>query len=101
MVEFMEASQFEHYYSQLEAGIWGALPFVIAVLARPVDEEGNVEEYDEEKTMLRGEMFKELRLDWALNVGFFLMRRSEVWKRNSLFYIAALQLRNAKQELKN
>ena len=66
VIEYMEASQFQAYYSQMKEGMWGALPFVIAVLAR---EEG--EAYNDEEVMLRGEMFKELDLNTAMNISFF------------------------------
>lgn len=96
VIDFMEAAQFQAYYRKLDEGVWGALPFVVSVLARKKGEG-----YSEERVLINGERFKGLGLDVALNVSFFLMRRSVKLNENSLFYILADRLRLLKQELRN
>jgi len=94
VIEFMEASQLQEHHSKLAAGVWGALPFVIAVLAKPAGEV-----YDEANTLIRGEQFKQLDLGTALNVSFFLIRQKHILNQNSLFYMVAHRLKQLKQEL--
>lgn len=93
VIEYMEASQFQAHYLKLKEGMWGALPFVIAVIARP---EG--EDYDQDNTLIRGEAFKGLDLNTAMNISFFLMRLSRRLKKDSMFYILAQTLGRLKQE---
>ena len=96
VIEYMEAAQYQAYQADLAAGTWGALPFVVAILARPKGEF-----YDDQKTILRGAAFEGLSLSIALNVSFFLMRLSSELKSNSLFYMLAQRLALSKLELKS
>ena len=68
---------------------------MIAVLARPKGED-----YDEGNTLIRGEEFKKLDLNAAMNVSFFLMRLNVLSKKDSVFYTLLHQLGQSKQELK-
>lgn len=96
VIEYMESSQFQAYYSKLKEGMWGALPFVIAIVAKP---EGEI--YNKDNTVLRGEAFKDLDLQTAMNVNFFLMRLSRKLKRDSLFFQLARMQEQLRQGLRS
>lgn len=87
VIEYMEAAQYQAHYMKLKDGMWGALSYVIAILAR---EKGVG--YSEDLVLSNGERFKALSMDVALNVSFFLMRLSKKLKSDSLFYSMARML---------
>lgn len=92
VIEFLEASQYQHHYRQLEKGRWEAMPFVVAILARP---EG--EEYDSDKVEERGKKFLRLPLDVVWNVSFFLMRQNRRLRNAFLSSMIVRYMRLLKQ----
>lgn len=95
LIEFAEASQFEANLKDLEKGNWGALAKIMCVLVR---KEG--EPYSD-KLLRREEQFLGWNLKNCLQVAFFLLKRNEISVQNLQIYMAAQDLMNAKQELKN
>lgn len=92
VIEYMEAAQYQAYYSKLEGGMWEALSFVIAIICRP---EGV--KYDEGQVLINGEAFKNLSLEVAMNVSFFLMRLSRKLGKDFLFFSLAQALGQSKR----
>lgn len=95
LIEYAEASQFEANLKDVEEGNWKALAKIMCVLVR---KEG--EQYSD-KLLKREEMFLNWTLDNCLKVAFFLLKRNEISQQNLAIYMAAQDLMNAKQELKN
>lgn len=95
LIEYAEASQFEANLKDLDKGNWGALAKIMCVLVR---KEG--EKYSD-KLLRREEQFLNWNLENCLKVAFFLLKRSEISQQNIQIYMAAQDLMNAKQELKN
>jgi hypothetical protein len=92
LIEFAEAAQFQSNLSELKAGNYAAILDVMAVLCRPKGEE-----YDEKRNGERKRLFSSLSLDIAVNVGFFLIRLSDILKSNILIY--SLEQQKAGQEV--
>ena len=95
LIEYAEASQFEANLKDLDKGNWGALAKIMCVLVR---KEG--EQYSD-KLLKREEQFLNWNLQNCLQVAFFLLKRSEISQQNFQIYMAAQDLMNAKQALKN
>lgn len=95
LIEYAEASQFEANLKDLNKGNFGALAKIMCVLVR---KEG--EKYSD-KLLRREEQFLNWNLQNCLKVAFFLMKRSEISQQNLQIYMAAQDLMNVKQALKN
>lgn len=95
LIEFAEASQFEANLKDLNKGNWGALAKIMCVLVRKENEPYS------DKLLRREEQFLNWNLENCLKVAFFLLKRSEISQQNLQIYMAAQDLMNAKQELKN
>lgn len=81
LIEFAEAAQFQENLKELKAGNYAAILDVMAVLCRPKGEE-----YNEKNNGERKRLFSSLSLDNAINVGFFLIRLSDILRNNILIY---------------
>lgn len=95
LIEYAEASQFEANLKDLDKGNWGALAKIMCVLVRKENEPYS------DKLLRREEQFLNWNLENCLKVAFFLLKRSEISQQNLQIYMAAQDLMNAKQELKN
>lgn len=83
-IEFAEAAQYEEHSASLAAGNWNALPYVMAVIVRPEGEAFNAENIE-----ARAEYFLNWTMADAMQVAFFLLKRSESLSIDSAIYSLA------------
>lgn len=94
--EFAEAAQYEEYAADVAGGNWAKMPYVMAVLLRPEGEKFNPYTFDD-MVEQRAEIMRGLTMDVVYQVSFFLLRRNETLKVDSLIYTLARLLATYRQ----
>lgn len=93
IVDVVEAFQFEKFSNMLSKSEWGALPFIIGILCRKMNEELPVMSAEREKFIAERKLIMDsLPLSEAFNVAFFLTRQKLISKQYSNLF-SLLQLK--------
>lgn len=97
--EFAEAAQYEEYQADAAAGNWDKMPFVMAILLKPEGEQYDPYTFGNDDFIEgRAEIMKRQTMDLVYQVSFFLLRRSENSKTDSLIYTISRLLATYKPE---
>jgi len=92
VIEFMEAAQLEAKLNDLSKGNWNAMPYVLAVIARPKNEI-----YNSRNTERRAAMFQTLTMDIVRSVAFFLQKLNAKSAPDSLIFTISHHLSKLRQ----
>lgn len=94
--EFAEAAQYEDYSADVAGGNWTKMPYVMAVLLKPEGEKFDPYTFDD-VVEERAEIMRGLTMDVVYQVSFFLLRRNENLRQDSLIYTLARLLATYRQ----
>lgn len=96
--EFAEAAQYEEYQADVAAGNWGKMPHVMAILLKPEGEEYDPYKFgNDEFVEDRAEIMRRQTMDLVYQVSFFLLKRSESLRTDSLIYTISRLLATSKR----
>ena len=91
--EFAEAAQYEDYQADVASGNWSSFPKVMAILLKPEGEAYDPYKYgDDDFIEERAKIMLRQTMDLVYQVSFFLLKRSEQLRLNSLIYTIARRL---------
>lgn len=96
VIEFLEIQEYKDHVKELENGNLKALPYIIAVLCKEKDEV-----FDSETIEIKAQIFNDIPLSIALEVGFFLHKQSEKYTHVLEIYSQAQTLSTLKQGVIN
>lgn len=100
-IEFITAMQYDKYAQKFGNSDWAVYPYIIATICRKKDEQLPLDVNEREQFLeSRAKLFKDLTLDKAFNVAFFLLNRKAQLKEYSSLYSLIRLLRQLAQERK-